>query len=1416
MTRPIDPPPAGVFLSGGGGHAENPFAAVAVAMVRNGWSIFPQETSGERRLPGKLHGRTIRWSEDHDLSNRPPTPEFIRDCVAQCPAHNVANVFGPASGNTFAVDIDVMDPAMCAAIVEIADDILGPTPFRRIGRAPKIALIYRHGPGEQDRVHNTSRHFAHVDENGTAHRSGDGLEILGATKLITFHGRHHKTGQFFRWVGDANPITDGPSAATLVTPEQVEIFLEAVDARFRFHRGSAFSSSAEFWQWDEATNMNVPRIAKAAGGVPWVEDGDGLISDGREAYLTTLVFQTASGNRRRLDEAMLQGGAALQSMKAEMAKAVEERFVASARTDARGRWSGRELPREIRGKVNHLIEKYRRGDVDLRRGGGTLAPQPDLDMPRVEPSDQDPELSFLKSNAERRRNKDASGLKGVLEAAAADTPDLAIPMDRAPIARMVQEGLDAAFAAFFTDVYGAAVGRGDAQRTRVHLLKAPTGAGKTSRGIRTIAADPRTKEDHVWKDLETGEERTGRAPFVMLLPTYANIDELRARARVLNLDGTMNDEDLRRAATAEGLIAEDELDSKLADLRRDALKCGLETMVYSGKLKAGCKMKEKVELAMSAGLGTSAFCKATVRKDDTSGKPGDGKGSKGKPGAGRTPARAEPPETEEVLCQHYAGCEAIRQRDQISRVHIVFMPHSFLALSIPDELAEVRAVIADERIHHLFLHTATFSATSLSIPRKPPRLTAREKAQEIRAEDLLADRDHAAFLAQEALRRDECPAGALSGYRPESGPDGLALVQSALKVCGSAIQRDGTLTPLTPLSDVQALCSRPNGRDLREEWQFWTIVEERILALRMDAMHREAIADAERKMERFQGRWSPDERLRRERALEKMRSVPTRAKGARDFRIQHLTDHSTNGGTREIVRISWRTEPNWRGVPMLLLDASAAPPIVAKIWRMSERDIVVHDVVADIGRALNVKIVGVVDKTYSNSSIVASAQATAAERLKAARNLATVRSAISAVSAIFGHGRVVAGTSIVLREVINRDWACPDNVDWCHYGAMRGLDGFKFHAAAISVGRMEPPTRTIDGLAAALTYDDDFPEEPFDRTGDGMNPVDGTSLRLPLGDQRLRLRSGHVAVLKVPMFEGKWARLVQRQYREEELLQFVGRLRPVYREGRPPVWVALSSVIPEELVVDDLITMADLLHGKQALWDAARMLGGVLEPHAVAATYPGAAFPDPRRAADAMAAMGFGMDAGRPAKRSAEGFASWRWHAKNGSTGMGFVRGEAPNPEERLGAALSAAGLEMIRAERLWSPEPGIAAMARPRAPDAVEQRIGPADGRGKREADCMDKVGVILISAEGGESDGVNETHRVFTYTDGSTVDPSDVGALVAIEGYWNAKAGVADDRLMPTLTEKEIDPAAEGCDDASYDQLGAHVRDDDTPMAA
>src|SRR3546814_1324086 len=70
-------------------------------------------------------------------------------------------------------------------------------------------------------------------------------------------------------------------------------------------------------------------------------------------------------------------------------------------------------------------------------------------------------------------------------------------------------------------------------------------------------------------------------------------------------------------------------------------------------------------------------------------------------------------------------------------------------------------------------------------------------------------------------------------------------------------------------------------------------------------------------------------------------------------------------------------------------------------------------------------------------------------------------------------------------------------------------------SAAISIGRMEIPVHVVDGLAAALTYDDPMPEEPFDKNGNGLDD-DGRSLELPKLVQVVPIRNGQDALIPTP------------------------------------------------------------------------------------------------------------------------------------------------------------------------------------------------------------------------------------------------------------------------------------------------------------
>jgi hypothetical protein len=77
-----------------------------------------------------------------------------------------------------------------------------------------------------------------------------------------------------------------------------------------------------------------------------------------------------------------------------------------------------------------------------------------------------------------------------------------------------------------------------------------------------------------------------------------------------------------------------------------------------------------------------------------------------------------------------------------------------------------------------------------------------------------------------------------------------------------------------------------------------------------------------------------------------------------------------------------------------------------------------------------------------------------------------------------------------------------------------------------------------------------------------------------------------------------WERALQIAYREEEMRQFAGRLRAVQRIGRfdeGMCWVIIGNVVPEETVVDAIVSSDDLVADRfLPLLECARRSGGIL------------------------------------------------------------------------------------------------------------------------------------------------------------------------------------------------------------------------------
>lgn len=191
------------------------FKDTAHDLVENGWSVHPQHKL--ERKPVTCSNKSIKIFDENEkiqLDIKLPTAEALKDWSMGPHDPNVAVVFGEASGKTFAVDLDIDDEKLSQQAQDIATEIFGITPLQRVGREPRIALIYR-SPPDADLIIN--RGFKTLD-------NVNGIDILSRRKSLTVFGKHRFTNRYYYWL-DKSPLEIKPFELPIVTQEQVNLFI---------------------------------------------------------------------------------------------------------------------------------------------------------------------------------------------------------------------------------------------------------------------------------------------------------------------------------------------------------------------------------------------------------------------------------------------------------------------------------------------------------------------------------------------------------------------------------------------------------------------------------------------------------------------------------------------------------------------------------------------------------------------------------------------------------------------------------------------------------------------------------------------------------------------------------------------------------------------------------------------------------------------------------------------------------------------------------------------------------------------------------------------------------------------------------------------------------------------------------------
>ncbi|QYO75663.1 bifunctional DNA primase/polymerase [Devosia salina] len=1047
------------------------FGVVASRMRKLGWAVLPQDRDG-RRLPSIIAGERIKWKQ---YQTTPPTQEVTDRWCTLAPTANAAILLGEVSGNTICLDLDITDFDLSLQIQEIAEEILGLSPFRRVGKRPKMALFYRMEAAELPR----SAVYYLMEADGQT-RSDHMIELQTSGKMMTVYGPHHETGDMLKWRADL-PWHVGPEAAPLITPDQLQAFLDAVEAVRAFHRNAGGADVT--FDYVDADGIDLPRVRSAGGA--WVEDADGFVEGGREKYIFSIAMRTVRSNPSAcIDERGI----------AKLKKAIFDEALRTMRTT--GKWSEAHIRSDVSEKVSRFAAQV---------AAGTLSPI--VRETTVLPTDE------LSKQISKGKNKICgsdetfawlpAGRKlislGFTKASEDYKQAWALKSDRSSIHAMVAGTIRSGLDHFFDDI------RLQRKNGAVYLVKAPTGAGKTDHTLKRILRDP----DAIADGSLPLDQRRG--PLLFLMPTYNNISEIRDRALAMGLDPEMSDAELESAAAERGVVFEGEVDKEIERLRGLAEGSPVRTMVYRGKKAAGCAFPERMQMLIDADIGSSGMCKSTIKNQDG--------------------------EREDSFCVHYSTCEAIKQRAEIANAHVVFMARAFLTLTIPEELKTVRGVIIDEAIWDMLAHTNVFPIAALRGTRPNPSQTKAEKEAGVNPHELVERRGEVADLVIKALESGKDPALHIRDKRPINC---LELVRDAMRVCSSAIQNGQTVRPGMADHDFLDLIAQPKSNHVKAEHRLWSLVLERLETIVLDELS---------------GR-----------------------EPRRDTRIQFIR----HDDAEPVVRLSWRTEPNWAEVPVLLLDASGNRLILERVF--GGREIKVFECENDP----NLRAIAFPDRSMAVTKLLGRA---GQDELETAKALLAIRRMITAICAAHSIGRVIIATTKPVRQIICAEWVPPANADFMHDGATAGLDFAKSHVAAISLGRTELPITTVDGLVAALTYDLPEPEMPIDYLGTGKDLQDNPLQPRKVG-RKTRMRDGRHLITQHQAHAGTYARAVQEQAREEAIRQRVGRLRGVYRDDPAAVYL-IGEAMPDDVVLDDIRSYADMETGF-GLLDIARRCDGIL------------------------------------------------------------------------------------------------------------------------------------------------------------------------------------------------------------------------------
>jgi hypothetical protein len=190
--------------------------ALRLSLYRNGYPPVP--VSNPSPL-GKQFGKAPLFAKWQVICARADEALIARHIKTKLDHRSTGILCGAVIG----VDLDVSDESLAVEMEQLAESMLGPTPLRRVGRAPKSLRVYRAAAATPN-LETPELYLA----DGSKHQ----IEIISSGKQFVAFGLHRDTGEPYTWT-DQLPLEVPAAELPPVSETALRGFVAAAETLIR-------------------------------------------------------------------------------------------------------------------------------------------------------------------------------------------------------------------------------------------------------------------------------------------------------------------------------------------------------------------------------------------------------------------------------------------------------------------------------------------------------------------------------------------------------------------------------------------------------------------------------------------------------------------------------------------------------------------------------------------------------------------------------------------------------------------------------------------------------------------------------------------------------------------------------------------------------------------------------------------------------------------------------------------------------------------------------------------------------------------------------------------------------------------------------------------------------------------------------